>query len=52
MSDKVLTIVKTISAARWRKAEDAFYKHAEITSRGTIQNLRTAILAAVKELLA
>lgn len=52
MSDSVLTIVRTITAARWKKAEDAFYKHAEITRMGTIKNLRTAILAAVKELLA
>jgi hypothetical protein len=46
-----LTIVKTITAARWKKAETAFYKHAEVTSIGTILNLRTAILAALKELL-
>lgn len=46
-----LTIVKTITAARWKKAENAFYKHAEVTSVGTIRNLRTAILAALKELL-
>ncbi len=58
MSDKTsmpdtntLTIVKTITAARWKKAETAFYKHAEVTSLGTIRNLRTAILAALKELL-
>lgn len=46
-----LVIARTITSARWRRAEDAFYKHAEVTRHGSIRNLRTAILAAVRELL-
>jgi hypothetical protein len=46
-----LTINRVINAARWRRAEDAFYKHVEITRQGGIQNLRCGILAALKELL-
>ena len=46
-----LTITKVISAARWRRAEDAFYKQVEVTRHGGIQNLRGGILAALKELL-
>lgn len=40
----------TITAARWNRAETAFYKHATITKVGTVLNLRTAILAAIREL--
>jgi hypothetical protein len=47
----MLTINRVINAARWRRAEDAFYKHVEITRQGGIQNLRCGILAALKELL-
>jgi len=47
----MLTITKVISAARWRRAEDAFYRQVEVTRHGGIQNLRGGILAAVKELL-
>ncbi len=46
-----LVLTKVISAARWRRAEDAFYKQVEVTRHGGIQNLRGGILAAVKELL-
>jgi hypothetical protein len=46
-----LVLTKIISADRWRRAEDAFYKQVEVTRHGQIQNLRGGILAAVKELL-
>ena len=46
-----LTITKVISAARWRRAEVAFYQQVEVTQQGSIQNLRCGILAAIKELL-
>ena len=50
-TDSTLTITKVISAARWRRAEDAFYRQVEVTRQGSIQNLRGGILAALKELL-
>lgn len=50
-TDSTLTITKVISAARWRRAEDAFYRQVEVTRLGGIQNLRGGILAALKELL-
>lgn len=50
-TDSTLTITKVISAARWRRAEDAFYRQVEVTRLGSIQNLRGGILAALKELL-
>ena len=51
LGSSTLTITKVISAARWRRAEDAFYKQVEVTRHGGIQNLRGDILAALKELL-
>jgi hypothetical protein len=51
LGSSTLTITKVISAARWRRAEDAFYKQVEVTRHGGIQNLRGGILAALKELL-
>lgn len=51
LGSSVLTIAKVISAARWKRAEDAFYKNVEVTRHGGIQNLRGGILAAIKELL-
>jgi hypothetical protein len=47
-----LTISRTLSAARWKKAEQAFYSKCTVKRDGTVENLRTAILAALKELLA
>ena len=51
LGSSTLTITKVISAARWRRAEDAFYTQVEVTRHGGIQNLRGGILAALKELL-
>jgi hypothetical protein len=51
LGSSTLTITKVITAARWRRAEDAFYKQVEVTRHGGIQNLRGGILAALKELL-
>ena len=51
LGSSTLTITKVISADRWRRAEDAFYKQVEVTRHGGIQNLRGGILAALKELL-
>lgn len=45
-----LTLVKTITGERWRKVERAFY--AQTPGHAAIPNLRTALLAAVQELLA
>jgi hypothetical protein len=51
LGSSTLVLTKIISADRWRRAEDAFYKQVEVTRHGQIQNLRGGILAAVKELL-
>lgn len=51
LGSSMLVLTKSISAARWRRAEDAFYRQVEVTRHGGIQNLRGGILAAVKELL-
>lgn len=51
LGSSTLVLTKVISAARWKRAEDAFYKQVEVTRHGGIQNLRGGILAAVKELL-
>jgi hypothetical protein len=51
MNTNIFTLVKVLSASRWKKAEEAFYKNVEITAVGSINNLRGGILAAMQQLL-
>ena len=46
----VVSIVKEISEARWKRAEIAFYKQVEVTRLGSILYLRAGIVAAIKEI--